>query len=221
MKPEPTEPTEPTNPTLTDKPLRSCLIYARCSTRDQETDNQIAQLKVYADKQGWSIHDVIIDVCSGGKGVKEREGLEKVFALAHRHSFDVLLFWSLDRLSREGSRKTIGYLSVLDDCNVDWHSYAEPYISSLGIFKDAIIAILSALAKQERVRISERTKAGLDRVRREGRRLGRPRTASDRVAQAMTLRGQGLSFGEIGKAMGITRARAYQMCKMCKVEKAQ
>jgi len=208
MKPNKPEPT-----LKPEKPLRTCLIYARCSTRDQETENQIAQLKVYADKQGWQVMDEIIDVVSGGKGVKDREGLEKVFALAHRHSFDVLLFWSLDRLSREGSRKTIGYLSILDDCNVDWHSFAEPYISSLGIFKDAIIAILSALAKQERVRISERTIAGLERVRREGRRLGRPRTASDRVQKALELRRQGLSFGAIGKAMGITRARAYQMCK--------
>ena len=205
-KPETTEKPE--------KPPRSCLIYARCSTRDQETDNQIAQLRTYADRQGWTVAEEIIDVCSGGKGVKDREGLEKVFALAHRHTFDVLLFWSLDRLSREGSRKTIGYLSVLDDCKVDWHSYAEPYISSLGIFKDAIIAILSALAKQERVRISERTVAGLQRVKREGRRLGRPRTASNRVSQAKELREQGLSFGAIGKAMGITRARAFQLCKM-------
>jgi len=213
------KPIEPIDQTVSPlRPLRTCLIYARCSTKDQETENQIAQLKVYADKQGWQVMDVIMDVCSGGKGVSERVGLEKVFNLAHRHSFDVLLFWSLDRLSREGSRKTIGYLSILDDCKVDWHSFTEPYISSLGIFKDAIIAILSALAKQERVRISERTKAGLERVRREGRRLGRPRTSDSKIQEAMALRSQGLSFGDIGKAMGVSRARAYQMVRMGKVK---
>jgi len=192
----------------------NCVIYARCSTRDQETENQLAQLRRYADKQGWAVTEEIIDVRSGGKGVSERAGLEKVFALAHRHTFDVLIFWSLDRLSREGSRKTIAYLSELDDCKVDWHSYTEPYISSLGIFKDAIIALLATLAKQERIRISERVRAGLERVKREGKRLGRPRTAATRVSQAKELREQGLSFGAIGKAMGITRARAFQLCKM-------
>lgn len=191
-----------------------CLIYARCSTRDQETDNQVSQLKDYAAKQNWQVADTVVDVCSGGKGVKERPGLDKVFALARKRQFDVLLFWALDRFSREGSRKTIGYLAMLDDAGVDWHSFSEPYISSLGIFKDAIIAILSALAKQEKVRISERTKAGLERTRRvNGTRLGRPRTAQKRFDEARRLRGEGLSYGEIGKAMGISRARACQLVK--------
>jgi hypothetical protein len=79
-------------------------------------------------------------------------------------------------------------------------------ISSLGIFKDAIIAILSALAKQEKVRISERTKAGPERTRRvNGTRLGRPRTAKARFDEARKLRCGGLSYGEIGKAMGISQ----------------
>jgi putative DNA-invertase from lambdoid prophage Rac len=193
---------------------RRCLIYARCSTRDQETDNQVAQLRDYAAKQDWEIVDVVLDVCSGGKGAGERPGLDKVFDLARRRQFDILLFWALDRFSREGSRKTIGYLAMLDDAGVDWHSYSEPYISSLGIFKDAIIAILSALAKQEKVRISERTIAGLERTRRvNGTRLGRPRTPKDRFKEAKKLRSDGLAYSEIGKAMGISRARACQLVK--------
>ena len=194
-----------------DNSIKSCVIYARCSTKDQETANQISQLRQYADKQGWKVIEEVIDVASGGKGVAERAGLERVFSLARRHSYDVLLFWSLDRLSREGSRKTIGYLSVLDDCGVDWHSYAEPYISSLGIFKDAIIAILSALAKQERCRISERTIAGLEQAKRQGKTLGRPRTADAKARTAWELRQQGLSYAEIGKQCGVTKARGYQL----------
>lgn len=194
--------------------MKKCLIYARCSTRDQETDNQVAQLKDYAAKQGWEVVEVVVDVCSGGKGVKERPGLDKVFDLARRRKYDVLLFWALDRFSREGSRKTIGYLSMLDDAGVDWHSFSEPYISSLGIFKDAIIAILSALAKQEKVRIGERTKAGLERtVRVNGTRLGRPKTDPTKIKKVLKLRSQGMSYGQIGKAMDITRARACQLAK--------
>lgn len=195
--------------------MKRCLIYARCSTRDQETDNQVAQLKAYAVKQDWEITEVVIDVCSGGKAAKDRPGLDRAFDLARRRQYDILLFWALDRFSREGSRKTIEYLGLLDDAGVDWHSYSEPYISSLGIFKDAIIAILSALARQEKVRISERTKAGLDRTRRvNGTRLGRPRTAQDRFVEARRLRSEGLSYGEIGRRMGISRARACQLSKI-------
>lgn len=194
--------------------MKKCLIYARCSTRDQETDNQVSQLRVYAAKQDWEVVDVVVDVCSGGKGLTERPGLDNAFELARRRKFDVLLFWALDRFSREGSRKTIQYLGLLDDAGVAWHSYSEPYISSLGIFGDAIIAILSALAKQEKVRIGERTRAGLERtVRVNGTRLGRPKTDPAKIKKARTLRAQGMSYGEIGLAMGISRVRACQLAK--------
>ncbi len=193
--------------------MKKCIIYARCSTRDQETENQLAQLREYARKQGWDVHSEVIDVCSGSKGATERAGLDKVFKLAHQRVFDLLLFWSLDRLSREGSRQTIGYLTQLESYGVGFHSYSEPYLSTLGIFSDSIIALLSALAKQERIRISERTKAGLERTRRAGTRLGRPPTDADKLVDALKLRGEGLSFSQIGTRLGVTRARAFQLVK--------
>jgi len=196
------------------KSYHTCLIYARCSTRDQETENQVAQLRDYARKQDWLIVDEIIDVASGGKSSKEREGLDKVFQLAHRKAFDVLLFWSLDRLSREGSRKTIAYLTILDDAGVAWHSFSEPYISSMGVFADCIISLLSTLAKQEKIRISERTKAGLERtVRVNGTRLGRPKTPPERLQKALKMRNEGLSYAQIAERLGVSRIRAFQMVK--------
>jgi len=193
---------------------KSCLIYARCSTRDQETENQLAQLRDYAKKQDWRVVDEIFDVASGGKSSKEREGLDKVFQLAHRKEFDVLLFWALDRFSREGSRKTIAYLTILDDYGVAWHSFTEQYLSSLGIFKDCIISLLSTLAKQEKIRISERTKAGLERTRRvNGTRLGRPKIAPEKLQKALRLRNEGLSYAQIAENLGVSRIRAFQLVK--------
>ena len=130
-----------------------CVIYSRVSTDKQEAENQISQLKEYANRQNWDIVEVVTDVCSGSKSAAERTGLNKVFKMAHKKQFDVVLFWSLDRFSREGSRKTLEYLTRLDDYKVKWHSYTEEYISSLGIFADAIISIMAALAKQERIRM--------------------------------------------------------------------
>ena len=51
--------------------MKNCLIYARCSTKDQETQNQIDQLRAYAAKQGWEVMEEVIDVCSGGKAAKD------------------------------------------------------------------------------------------------------------------------------------------------------
>jgi DNA invertase Pin-like site-specific DNA recombinase len=93
---------------------------------------------------------------------------------AEAHRFDCLLFWSLDRLTREGTFATLQYLRRLSDLGIKFKSYSEQYVDSLGVFGEAIIGILAAVAQQERIRISERTKAGLERVRKQGVRLGRP-----------------------------------------------
>ena len=189
-----------------------CLIYSRVSTEDQTCENQLTQLKEYARKQEWQISDVKTDTCSGSKSVEERTGLREVFELARKKQFDVLLFWSLDRFSREGSRKTLEYLTRLDTYGVKWHSYTEEYISSLGIFADAIISLMACLAKQERIRISERTKAGLSRVKSQGVRLGRPKTSSELITRANELKNSGLSYAAIGRELNLSKARAYQLC---------
>lgn len=196
---------------MSDKKLKS-VIYLRVSTSDQDSRNQLSQLKDYAKKQEWQVVEVIEDTISGGKGIEGRTGFKKVFEMAHKGTYDVLLFWSLDRFSREGSRRTLEYLTMLDSCKVKWHSYTEPYISSLGVFSDAIISILSAIARQEKIRISERTIAGLKRVAESGVKLGRPRISKTISQKARELRKKGLSFSEIGKELGYSRIRAYQLC---------
>ena len=188
-----------------------CLIYARISTDDQTIENQLSQLKEYANQQQWDIVDVKKDICSGSRSAKDRTGLNQVFESAYRKKFDVLLFWSLDRFSREGSRKTLEYLTRLDVCGVKWHSYTEEYISSLGIFADAIISLMACLAKQERVRISERTKAGLDRLKSKGIKLGRPESSPNLREKVEKLRGQGLSLSKIACELGISKTRVHQL----------
>ena len=190
-----------------------CLIYSRVSTAEQFDENQTTQLKEYAEKQGWTVIGVKTDTASGSKSLDERQGLKEVFELAHKKKFDILLFWSLDRFSREGSRKTLEYLTTLDSYGIQWHSYTEQYISSLGIFSDAIISLLSCLAKQERIRISERTKAGLERVKAKGIRLGRPNVKPEFIQKAKDLRAQGISYSAIGKQMNLSKARAFQLCR--------
>ena len=194
--------------------MKRAVIYARVSTADQTTDNQLVQLREYAAKQGWTITEELVDVGSGSKGRAERKGLDKIFSMAHQRQMDVVLFWALDRFSREGARQTIAYLSQLESLGVGFHSFSEPYLSSLGVFSDCIIALLSALAKQERIRIGERTKAGLERAKNQGKRLGRPKTAAKRGETAAKLRSQGLSYKEIAEQMGISRSRVHQLLSL-------
>ena len=193
-----------------------CIIYSRVSTTDQTTENQILQLREYAAKQGWEVFAVKTDICSGSKSADERSGLREVFDLARRRRFDVLLFWSLDRLSREGTDTAQAknrYMRVCKAYKVKWHSYSEEYISSLGIFADAIISLMACLAKQERLRISDRTKAGLQRAVSQGKTLGRPKLNSAINQQAIKLRKQGYSYSRIALELNISKTHAYKLCR--------
>lgn len=91
-----------------------------------------------------------------------------MFESASRREFDCLLFWSLERLSREGTVETLNHLQRLTGYGVNYRSFTEQYLDSTGMFKEAVIGILAAVAKQERVRLSERTIAGLKRGKGSG-----------------------------------------------------
>lgn len=68
-------------------------------------------------------------------------------------------------------RKTLRHFQQLDDWKVGWRSFQEPFFDSCGMMRDVVISIMATLAEQERITISERTKAGLARTRKAGVRL--------------------------------------------------
>ena len=174
-------------------------LYARVSKKDgsQDTGNQTRQLRQFAASQGWQIVHEYTDRASGKRG--DREQFQKMFAAASRREFDILLFWSLDRLSREGVVETLNHLQRLNGYGVNYRSFTEQYLDSTGIFKEAVIGVLAAVAKQERVRRSERTMAGLERARAEGRVGGRPSAADDHklVTKVKHLHREGASLRQI------------------------
>ncbi len=162
-------------------------LYARVSTDDKGQDplNQLLQLREFALRLGWKVVAEHTDELSAKNG--NRAGFKAMWKEAEAHRFDCLLFWSLDRLTREGTFATLQYLRRLSDLGIKFKSYTEQYVDSLGVFGEAIIGILAAVAQQERIRISERTKAGLERVRSRGQRLGRPRLIDLSSASRATL----------------------------------
>jgi DNA invertase Pin-like site-specific DNA recombinase len=177
-------------------------IYARISTVKQDNFNQLGQLRDFAATQGWNISKEYVDVATGKNG--DREQFKALFSAASRREFELVLFWSLDRFSREGVFETLQYLQRLTAYGVGYRSFTEQYLDSCGMFKDAVISILAIIAKQERVRLSERTLAGLARARAQGRVGGRPRIQCD-FEQVLKLRAAGHSFGKIAKQVGLTK----------------
>lgn len=177
-------------------------IYTRVSTDKQDAKNQATQLREFAARQGWEIVREYVDHETGS--TCERREFQQMFADGSRRRFDLVLFWALDRLSREGVYQTLQHLNRLESYGIGFRSFTEPYFDSCGVFKDAVIAIMATLAKQERIRISERTKAGLAIARAKGKTLGRPRTIRCTAGDVRRLRSAGNSFRATARVLGIS-----------------
>jgi len=134
-------------------------LYVRVSTDKQDADNQTRALTEYCMKSNIDVYKTYSDIISGKE--IQRPAYELLFQDAHKKLFDLVLFWDLSRFSRAGTLHTLQRLHELDLLGIGWKSYQEPYLDSVGQFKDVVISIFATVAKLEREKISERTKAGL------------------------------------------------------------
>jgi putative DNA-invertase from lambdoid prophage Rac len=95
----------------------------------------------------------------------------------------------------------------LDRLGVLVVSVREPWLDTGGPVRDLLVAIFSWVAEQERLRLVERTRAGLARARREGTRLGRRRRmASSEIGRALAMRVEGRSVRAIAVALKVPRS---------------
>jgi len=143
-------------------------IYVRVSTNKQEVNNQLVQLREYCNKSNYQIFNEYIDIISGKEN--SRPSYDLLFQHAHQKYFDMVLFWDLSRFSRSGTLYTLQKLKELENLGIGWESYKEPYFRTAGQFKDVLLSIMATLAKIEREKISERTKAGLKNAYNVGKR---------------------------------------------------
>ena len=101
---------------------------------------------------------------------KSRPYYDLMFEDAHKKLFDMVLFWDVSRFSRSGTLYTLQKLKELENLGIKWKSYTEPYFDSAGEFKEVLLSIMATLAKIERDKISQRTKAGLKNAKNVGKR---------------------------------------------------
>ena len=179
-------------------------LYCRVSLEDgrQTVENQRQQLSEFCARMGWEIAAEFHDAKSGKS--LDRFGLKKMIGAASRREFDVLVFWSLDRLSRSGVVDVLNLLQQLSGWGVAYRSLQRSYLYSLGPFSDVVVSLLASIAKLEREKIRERTLAGLARARKQGRIGGRPKAEDDAklVQSVQRLRAAGNSVRQIAIETG-------------------
>lgn len=154
--------------------MTRAVIYARVSTQEQNLDNQVHKLREYAKRQGyqWSL------LVEKESTRKTRPVKNQVYQDLLRGEYEVLLIYKFDRWARS-TRELITDFEILVERGIKIFSYTEAIdlSSSMGKLQ---LTMLSAFAQFERDLIRERTLAGLERAKREGKKLGRPKGSKDK-----------------------------------------
>ena len=153
-------------------------IYARVSTEDQTTENQVRELEQWAERRGWQVITIYRENETAWKA-----GHQKEWAIlktdARMRNFEAVIVWALDRITRQGVSYLFQQIQALKNYDVKIISMQESWIETLGDLTEVFVALVGFIAGYESKRRSERTKAGMERARSQGVHVGRPKGKKD------------------------------------------
>jgi DNA invertase Pin-like site-specific DNA recombinase len=154
--------------------MRRCAIYVRVSTDHQSTRNQELELAHVAERMGWQIIKTYKDHgISGAKGRDQRPHFDQLCRDAAHREFDMVMAWSVDRLGRS-LQDLVGFLSEIHALGIDLFLHQQGLDTTTPAGK-AMFQMMGVFAEFERSMIRARVRAGLERARKDGKTLGRPR----------------------------------------------
>jgi len=184
--------------------VRRVAIYTRVSTLDQTIDNQLIELRDHCSKMGWEIVKEYADEgLSGTLSRDKRPALNSLIKDAYRKKFDSVVCWDFSRLGRS-MKELILFLSDMKDKGVGICSVRQGFDTSTSM-GEIMFQFVGILSSWEREMIRERTLAGLERARREGKTLGRRKVTNDTMtAKIIELRSAKKSIRAIASEVGVS-----------------
>src|SRR6478752_5037920 len=168
-------------------------IYVRVSTDKQTVENQLRELRQIAERRGWQIVEEYHDAgISGAKGRDQRPGLDQMLKDASKRKFDVVMAWAIDRLGRS-LIDLLGTIQHLEAVGVDLYLDQQALDTTTPAGR-LMFQVTGAFAEFERSMIRQRVRAGLQRAKAQGKKLGRPfvDAALERKAQVELRKGTGV-----------------------------
>jgi DNA invertase Pin-like site-specific DNA recombinase len=192
-----------------------CAVYARVSTSDQCVNNQLYDLRKFAEQRGYEVAAEYTDVGISGSKAR-RPGLDLMLKDARRRRFQVVIVAAFDRVARS----TKHFLSVVDelsDLGIEFISRREN-IATDGAMGRLFLTIISSIAELESDLIRERIRAGMRRRKLDGLPCGRqPLDIDHDVVVADRL--SGMSLTETAKRHAISRASVVRFCREARIKK--
>ncbi|TCG04082.1 hypothetical protein BZM27_43460 [Paraburkholderia steynii] len=182
-------------------------LYARVSTRDQQTlPMQLAEMREYAARRGWTVVLEVEDVASGARLRPRREELIKA---ARRRTIDLIMVWRLDRWGRS-LLDLITTLQELLSLGVGFVSLSDALDMTTPGGR-ALAGMLGVFAEFERDILRERVKAGIAHARLQGKPHGRPPTVMSHAPEMRALYAQGVSKREIARRLNVSRTSVRRL----------
>jgi DNA invertase Pin-like site-specific DNA recombinase len=177
-------------------------FYLRVSTDQQTVENQRRVLAEVAERRGWEVVATYQDPgISGAKGRDKRPGFDAMLKDANRRRFDVLAFWSIDRLGRSTATVTAA-LAELDAAGVAIYADKEGMDATTPHGR-AMLQMAAVFAELERGMIRERVNAGLSRAKAAGKTLGRPKVGPDVEAAVAARLAAGTGILKVARELGV------------------
>lgn len=193
---------------------KKVVIYTRVSTLDQTIDNQLIELRDHCSRMGWEVVKEYADEgLSGTLSREKRPALNSLIKDAYRKRFDSVVCWDISRIGRS-MKELILFLSDMKDRGIGICSVRQGFDTSTSM-GEIMFQFVGILSSWEREMIRERTLAGLERARREGKTLGRRKVTNDRMtATIMELRSAKKSIRAIASEVGVSRGTVNNILKV-------
>jgi DNA invertase Pin-like site-specific DNA recombinase len=182
------------------------------STKEQNIDVQLIDLKQYAEARKLNIVREYVDYASGSKS--DRLHYKILFDDVRKRKTDVVLVWKFDRFARS-TKELINALEEFNNLGVDFVSYKENIDTSTPAGK-ILFTIISAFAEFERSIIRDRVIAGMEKAKLRGAKIGRPKIPPFTKQKIITLKDKGLTYKEILKKVKISKSAYYDIVKKVK-----
>lgn len=177
-------------------------IYTRVSTDQQTVENQLRELRAWAERAGHEVVQVFDDNgISGAKGRESRKQYDALLKAAMRREFDLVAAWSVDRLGRS-LKELLAFLEELQAAGVELYLHQQAVDTTTPAGR-ALFSMLGVFAEFERSIIIERTKAGLERAKAQGKTLGRPKVSAATERRIRELREAGTGINKTAKLVGV------------------
>ena len=197
--------------------IRRAAIYARVSTSDQNTENQLLRLRDVAARAGWDIVQTYTETASGAK--RSRPALDAMMADAARRRFDVVMAWDVSRLGRS-LRDLVDIFETLRALKVDLYLEQQALDTSTPAGR-ALLQMSGVFAEFERAMIVERTKAGLAHAKSRGVHCGRPPASDGLLSAIRALREQRVGMDRIAKELRCGKGLVQRVCTEMEAARAQ